>query len=129
MSAADPQDISSVGVRLDPPSHRGRNLAIIVAGVLMVAGFFLYTHTNDQRDDQKLARFDAFRAAYADKCNVPAYAGTQPQVVNNDFLTSPGIQAEVDRQLAALNAGGSCDDVVAKLKRVDLAVPAPGTGQ
>jgi hypothetical protein len=129
MNAADPDPTSASDFKVSAPSHATRNFVILGGVALAIAIIFMYSHANAQRDEKKLTRFDAFRAAYAEKCNVPSYANTQPEVVNNDYLTSPGIQAEVDRQLAALNSGASCEAVVAKLKAVDLAVPLPPGAQ
>lgn len=125
--SAEPQSVGSVD--LHPPSHAKRYVIIAVLAVGVVVAVAIYNHATGTQDQKSLAKFDAFRAVYADKCNAPAYAGPQPEVINNDYLTSPGIQAAVAEQTAALNAGASCADVAAKLKKVDLHVPDPGAAQ
>src|SRR5207249_2754911 len=114
---------------LKAPSHFGRNAAVGAAVLASIAGVWIYSRHSATQDASRMERFDTFRAAYAEKCNVPSYAGPVADVVRDDYLTSVPIQAEIDRQLAALNAGASCDEVAKKLKAVDLAVPPPGPAQ
>jgi hypothetical protein len=72
-----------------------------------------------------MQRFDAFRAAYAEKCGLPDYAGPVQSVVADQYISSPAIQLAVDKELTALNSGASCIEVADALKKVDLAVPRP----
>ena len=111
---------------LRAPSHTLRWVIIAGVAVVSVGAVVLFNSYSGKKDEATLQRFDAFRAAYAEKCGVPSYAGPVPDVVREDFLTSPAIQTAVDKQLTALNGGASCDDVVNALKKVDLAVPVAG---
>ncbi len=118
------QSNDSMDVRAS--SHWTRNGIIVVVLIAAAVGVWRYSQYSSTQDTTRLERFDAFRAAYAEKCNVPAYAGPVAEVVRDDYLTSDPIKLEVDRQTAALKRGVACETVVAKLKAVDLAIPAPG---
>jgi hypothetical protein len=111
---------------LRTPSHLKRNASLVTGAVVAIAAIWAFGQYSFRQDTSRLSRFDAFRVAYAEKCNVPSYSGPIADVIRDDYLTSPPIQAEVDRQLAALANGSSCSEVVKKLKSVDLVVPAPG---
>ena len=121
MGMADAAD-----VKIGSPSHMGRNLGIVIALAAGIAGVVFFTMRSSKQDEARLTKFDEFRAAYADKCNAPAFAKTQPDVVRDQYLTTPSIQAEMAKQTAALAAGASCADVVKALKAVDYAVPPAG---
>lgn len=125
--STDPQDAG--GVDLAPPSHAMRYVVIAVLVVVAVGAFWIYNSAATKKDDKQLVKFHTFLKTYMDKCNAPSFPVGQMEPIDNDYLTSPGIQAEVDKQLAALNAGGSCADVVAKMRAADLTLPAPGAAQ
>jgi hypothetical protein len=128
LTSLDPTDLSG-DVKIGAPSHLVRNLAVVLALGAAAAGVYGFSSYEDQRENARLSRFDAFRAAYADKCNVPSYAGPVTEVVRDDYLTSPPMQVEIDRQLAALNGGAACEAVALALKKVDLAVPPAGPAE
>lgn len=125
--SADPQ--MSGDVNLAPPSHAMRWVVIGVLVVVSVVAFLVYNNITSKQDEQKVAKFHQFLATYIEKCNAAAYPKDQQEQLDDDYRTSPGIQAAVDQQLAALNSGASCDSVVAKMKTVDLTLPAPGPAQ
>jgi hypothetical protein len=102
---------------------------IAVLVVVAIGAFWIYNGAATKKDDKQLVKFHTFLKTYMDKCNAPSFPAAQMEPIENDYLTSPGIQAEVDKQLAALNAGGSCADVVAKMRTADLTLPAPGAAQ
>ena len=120
---------SDSSVRIGAPSHTGRYVGIAVAVVLLAGGVIGFQQFTSKQDAGKLQAFDTFRALYAEKCNAPAYAKAQPDVVRDDYLTSEPIQKAVAAQTKALGDGATCDDVVAALKTVDFKVPAPGPAQ
>ena len=113
---------------LRKPSHPLRAVLVALAVIGAGVGIWGYTRSVAQRDQAQLGPFDAFRVAYAEKCNVPSYAGPAARLIRDDYLTSAPIRDEVARQLAALNQGASCQEVWTKLKAVDFTVPAPGSG-
>lgn len=117
-------------VKIGSPSHMGRNLGILAALVISVAGVVGYTMHASKQDETRLLKFNAFRAAYAEKCNVPAFAkGPAPEVVRDQYLTTPAIQAAIEAQTTALAAGTSCADVAKALHAVDYSVPPAGPAQ
>src|SRR5579871_2473190 len=109
-------------LKIGTPSHTGRYVIIAVAAVALIGGVIGFQMFTGKQDASKVQAFDSFRALYAEKCNAPAYARAQPDVVRDDYLTSEPIQKAVAAQTAALNNGASCDDVVAALKAVDFKV-------
>jgi hypothetical protein len=110
-------------VNLRAPSHALRYLVIVFGAVALGGTIWSFNNWSRGRDQDKLRSFDSFRAAYAEKCGVPGYAGPVPDVVRDDFLTSPAIQSAVDKETAELSGGATCDEVVQALKKVDFALP------
>jgi hypothetical protein len=113
-------------VKIGTPSHTGRNLGVVAALGIAIVGVVIYTMHASKQDDARLVKFDAFRRAYAEKCNVPAYAKEAPDVVRDQYLTTPTIEAAIDAQTTALAAGASCADVAKALHAVDYSVPPAG---
>jgi hypothetical protein len=112
-------------VDLHAPSHVLRYVSLLVGAVAVGVGVYFFESYADKRDAVTMQRFDAFRAVYADKCGVPDYAGAVPELVQKQYVSSPAIQAAVDRELAALQSGAGCGEVGDILKKVDLVVPKP----
>jgi hypothetical protein len=105
------------------PSHAMRYVGIFLAVLALGGAVWAFNAYTGKQDQSKLLGFDAFRAAYAEKCGVPNYADPQPEVIRDAYLSTPAIQAEMARQLNALTNTASCSDVVGALKKVDFAVP------
>jgi hypothetical protein len=112
-------------VDLHAPSHALRYLGLAIGALAIGAGVYLFEGYSDKKDAVVLQRFDSFRAAYAEKCGLPDFAGPAPEMLRKQYLSSPAIQAAVDQQLAALQAGSGCIEVADALKKVDLAIPRP----
>jgi hypothetical protein len=112
-------------VNLRAPSHTLRYVVIGVGALAAGAAFFLFNSSSDKADQTKLLRFDAFRAAYADKCGVPSYTAPVAEAVSHAYLSSSIVQTAVEKELAALNTGAACNEVVLALKKVDFAIPQP----
>jgi hypothetical protein len=121
-AAADPVD----GNLKRGSWHMGRNLLIMGVLAAAAAAAVVFQMRSSAADATRMERFDAFRQAYADRCNVPAYAKAPPDVVKSTYLGSAAVQAAVDEQAAALASGMPCDAVARALKAKDFAVPAPG---
>jgi hypothetical protein len=114
-------------VNLRAPSHALRYI-LIAAGALALGGtVYLFESYSGKADAAKAEGFSKFRAAYAAKCGVPSYDGPVAEVVENQYVTSPPIKLAVDKELAALGAGATCEEVVQALKKVDLFIPAPNS--
>jgi hypothetical protein len=124
---ADDKDDAPVQ-HIGPVHHYLAVALIIVGAAAALAIAWAFQARTAAADAKALAPFDAFRAEYADRCNTPSFAGTQPDVVNNEYLRSDALRAAIDKQRAALKAGASCFDVQAALKKSDFAVPQPGSG-
>jgi hypothetical protein len=119
----NPGDLSGSHVKIGAPSHLVRNLGVVLAVGGLGVGIWLWTARSNAQDVQKLAPFDQFRAAYAEKCGVPSYAGPAPDVVKDAYLTSSNVQQAVAKQTAALNGGATCEEVQAAMRSVDFALP------
>ena len=125
-SRPQPDVTTDLGARLKPPSHIARWVGISLTIVAAAIGLWLYSTYMANRAAVAAAEFDEFRAAYAEQCNVPTYAGPVPDSVRDLVISSPIIRAEVAKQLASLRAGSSCHEVGEALRAVDLVVPRPG---
>jgi hypothetical protein len=125
VASIDPGDVTGGHVKIGAPSHIVRNLGVIVALAAAGAGIYTFQKISTQKDEVRLEQFDSFRAAYAEKCNVPSFAGPAPEVLRDAYLTSSILQNAMATQLAALNAGASCEDVTKAMKAVDFALPQP----
>jgi hypothetical protein len=112
-------------VDLHAPGHTLRWVVMGVGGLVVGAAIYFMNAYSSKMDAAGMQRFDAFRAAYAEKCGLPDYAGPPPEMMQKQYLSSTAIQAAVDKELAALNAGASCIEVADALKKVDLAIPRP----
>jgi hypothetical protein len=123
-------NVEGDGVKIGAPSHVVRNLGILLAALVSVLAVWAWQKSGDKRDLVKLAGFDSFRAVYADKCGVPAYAEAQPEVVNNAYVDSPALQTALAKQQTVLEAQGTnaCFDVAKELRGIDFVVPKPGSG-
>ena len=115
-------------VDLHAPSHALRYVGIALGALALGAAVFAFESYSDKRDAVTMQRFDNFRAIYAERCGVPAYSGPVNEMVEKAYVSSPAIQIAVDKQTAVLQSGGNCFDVADALKKVDLAVPKPGSG-
>lgn len=114
-------------VNLRAPSHALRYVVIGVMTLAAGGAFFAFNAYSGKEEQTQLLRFDAFRAAYADKCGVPGYAAPVAEAVSHAYLSSTIVQTAVEKELAALNGGGTCGEVVQALKKVDFAIPQPAT--
>jgi hypothetical protein len=112
-------------VDLHAPAHTMRWIVMAVGAVVVGGAIYFMNGYSNKKDAAVMQRFDAFRAAYAEKCGLPDYAGPVAPVVADQYISSAAIQMSVDKELAALNAGASCIEVADALKKVDLAVPRP----
>jgi hypothetical protein len=123
IASLNPEDITGSHVKIGTPSHTGRNLGLL-GGVLLLgaAGFGFYRWSAGQ-DAQKVASLEAFRTAYADKCDAPAWRGATPALVRDTYLNSSRLQDAVARQQAALDKGVACDEVLKSLKQADFPLP------
>jgi hypothetical protein len=129
VGSLNPGDVTGGHVKIGAQSHWLRNLTLGIAIAAAGASFWAYSRYSSGKDAATLAGFDAFRALYAEKCNVPAYAGPAPAMVRDAYLTSPPIREAVDKQAGALQNGATCESVAKALKAADFVVPAPVPAQ
>ena len=112
-------------VDLHAPSHAMRYVVLAVGALAVGAGVYFFQSYSDKKDATTMQRFDTFRAAYAEKCNLPDYAGPVSEGVQKQYVSSPAIQVAVDKELAALQGGATCAEVADALRKVDLPLPRP----
>jgi hypothetical protein len=123
IASLNPEDITGSHVKIGTPSHTARNLLLLGGVVLLGAAGFGFYRWSAAEDAQKLASLEAFRAAYADKCDAPTWRTATPAMVRDTFLNSSRLQDAVARQQAALDKGVACEDVLRSLKQADFPLP------
>lgn len=123
VASGDLGEITGGHVRIGAESHAGRNIGIVVGVVALGAAIFGFTSYSNKQDAAKLASLQNFRSAYADKCEAPAFRTEAPALLKDTYLRSERLQAAVDKQQAALNAGTPCDEIARALKAADFPMP------
>jgi hypothetical protein len=130
VASGDLGEVTGGHVEIGAESHVGRNVGILVGVVALSAAIFGFTSYSNKQDAAKLAQLESFRAAYADKCEAPSFRTESPALLKDTFLRSERLQAAVEKQHAALNAGTPCEDVARGLKAADFPMPqAPSSQQ
>ena len=112
-------------LKIGTPSHWLRYLVIVASGAALGGALWAFESFSNKRDAVQLSSFQAFRSAYAEQCGVPEFAGPQPQLLEQTYLTSPAIQVAIDKARVELQNGANCEDVAHELKAVDFVVPKP----
>ena len=123
VASGDLGEITGGHVRIGAESHAGRNVGIVVAVVALGAAIFGFTSYSNKQDAAKLGQLEAFRAAYAEKCEAPSFRGPAAPLLKDTYLRSDRLQAAVDKQQAALNAGTPCEEIARALKAADFPMP------
>jgi hypothetical protein len=127
MSVADsmnPGDLSGSHVKIGTPSHMGRNVGMAIGVLALGGGIAWFTMHGSKADTANLVKLDAFRAAYAAKCEAPSWKGEAPPMLRDTYLRSTRLQEAVDKQAAALASGTACEDVLKALKGADYPLPS-----
>jgi hypothetical protein len=127
VASGDLGEITGGHVKIGAESHVGRNVAILVGVVAIGAAIFGFTSYSNKQDATKLSQLEAFRAAYADKCEAPSFRGEAAPLLKDTYLRSERLQAAVDKQQAALSSGTPCEEVARALKAADFPMPSPST--
>lgn len=123
VASGDLGEITGGHVRIGAESHVGRNVGIVVGVVALGAAIFGFTSYSNKQDAAKLAQLESFRAAYADKCEAPAFRGEAAPLLKDTYLRSERLQAAVGKQQAALSSGTPCDEIARALKAADFPMP------
>lgn len=129
VASGDLGEVTGGHVKIGAESHAGRNVAIVVGVVALAAGIFGFTSYSNRQDAAKLAQLEAFRSAYADKCEAPTFRGDASSLLKDSYLRSERLQAAVDKQHAALKAGQPCDEIARALRAADFPMPQPASSQ
>lgn len=127
VASGDLGEITGGHVRIGAESHAGRNIGIVVGVVALAVAIFGFTSYSNKQDAAKLAQLSTFRAAYAEKCEAPAFRSEAAPLLKDTYLRSERLQAAVDKQQAALNAGTPCDEVARALKAADFPMSQPSS--
>jgi hypothetical protein len=120
VASGDLGEITGGHVRIGAESHIGRNVGIVVGVVALSVAIFGFTSYSNKQDAGKLARLETFRAAYAEKCEAPAFRGEAPSMLKDTYLRSERLQAAVEKQQSALASGTPCDEVSRALRAADF---------
>jgi hypothetical protein len=124
MRQATWSDYHGSAPRIGAAPHRRRNrwlFAGLIAAAALIGGYYALVGWHDARE---LGQLDAFRAAYAQRCDA-RFAEPAARIVEEQYFGSSALQAEVDRQLAALQRGDGCTRVSIALKQAGFPLPAP----
>jgi hypothetical protein len=127
VASGDLGDITGGHVRIGAESHVGRNVGIVVGVVALSVAIFGFTSYSNKQDAGKLARLEAFRAAYAEKCEAPSFRGEAPPLLKDSYLRSDRLQSVVEKQQSALASGTPCDEVMRALKSAEFPMAPPSS--
>jgi len=127
VASGDLGEITGGHVKIGAESHVGRNVGILVGVVAIAAVIFGVTSYMSRQDTAKLSQLETFRAAYADKCEAPAFRGEAAPLLKDTYLKSERLQAAVDKQQTALSSGTPCEEVARALKAADFPMPQPSS--
>lgn len=129
VASGDLGEVTGGHVRIGAESHVGRNVGIVV-GVLAVGALIIgFTTYSNKADAAKLTQLDSFRAAYADKCDAPAFRAPASALLKDTYLRSAALQSVVDKQAAALASGTPCEQIAHALKVADFPLPTPSPSE
>jgi len=124
VASGDLGDVTGGHVKIGAESHLGRNLGIGLGALVLVAGIVGFTAYSSKQDASKLSQLESFRADYAEKCEAPSFRGDAAPLLRDTFLRSERLQAVVEKQRAALQAGAPCEEIARALKTADFPMPA-----
>jgi hypothetical protein len=120
VASGDLGDVTGGHLKIGAASHLGRNAAIVVVTLAVALGVVAYTVHSGQEDGTLMAQLEQFRAAYAQKCDAPAFQGEPSALLKDTFLKSERLQATVAKQQTALAAGTPCEEVSRALRAADF---------
>jgi hypothetical protein len=129
VASGDLGEITGGHVKIGGESHVGRNIGILVGVVALSAAIFGFTSYSNKQDATKLAQLETFRAAYADKCEVPSFRTEAAPLLKDTYLRSERLQAAVEKQGAALQSGAPCEEIARALKAADFPMPPASSQQ
>jgi hypothetical protein len=120
VASGDLGDVTGGHLKIGAASHLGRNAAIVLATLAVGIGVVVYTIHSGQEDGTLMAQLGQFRAAYAQKCDAPAFQGEPSALLKDTYLKSERLQATVAKQQTALAAGTPCEEVARALRAADF---------
>jgi hypothetical protein len=120
VASGDLGDVTGGHIKIGVAHHYLRNVAIGAAAIVMALGVVAYSSYSSRKDAGKLADLEAFRGAYAEKCEAADFNGEAAPLVRDTYLRSDRLQAAVAKQRAALEAGAPCDEIARSLKAADF---------
>jgi hypothetical protein len=124
VASGDLGEVTGGHVKIGAESHVARNVGIVAAVVALGAGIFGYTSYSSKQDATKLGQLESFRAAYAEKCEAASFRGEAPALLKDTYLRSDRLQAAVEKQNSALQAGTPCEEIARALKAADFPMSA-----
>ncbi len=125
VASGDLGDITGGHVRIGAESHVGRNIGIVVGVVAVGVMIFGFTTYSNKQDAAKLAQLETFRAAFADKCEAPAFRTEAAPLLKDTYLRSERLQAAVEKQQSALASGAPCEEITRALRAADFPMTSP----
>ncbi|MDB4967400.1 MAG: hypothetical protein JWN44_3089 [Myxococcales bacterium] len=129
VASGDLGEVTGGHVKIGSESHVGRNVAIGAALVALAGGIIGFTTYSNKQDGERLAKLEAFRGAYAEKCDAQSFRGEASSMLKDSYLRTDRLQAAVDKQHAALRSGAPCDEIARALRQADFPMSTPTTAQ
>ncbi len=123
VASIDQGDVTGGHVKIGAASHWGRNLAIAVGAVLLAVGSLGLSIYSNREDAATLNGLEAFRSAFADKCDVEYFRGEASSVVKDTYLRSEPLREAIAKQQQALQSGASCEEIARAHKAADYPFP------
>jgi len=120
VASGDLGDVTGGHIKIGVAHHYVRNAAIGAAAIVIGLGVIAYSSYSSRQDSAKLADLEAFRSAYADKCEAADFNGEAAPLLRDTFLRSDRLQQAVAKQKTALEAGAPCEEIARSLKTADF---------
>jgi len=119
----EPETKSQADAVVGPPRHPVRNLIIAVGVVVMSVSMIVYFSYYRSHDRVAMDNLSRFLTSYSRTCAIPKFVDKMPPALRKVYLNERKLQAVVDQQLRALDAGATCYSIDQALNAAQFPMP------